>query len=171
VGGDTTPCRRVFSSPAPRWRSGPADSRRQNDHGCTQTQRPPSHNGKSLCALNQRTTAPPRVVRTLSYAKTRLVAEELVAFRYRSLLAGVLAFALSMPSGLSIWAESGSYVSDDGPWCYYNETGPTYSVACIGFSRSARGLVHFSCSYERYRLDWSTWSCVDSFGNRWGTIP
>jgi len=111
------------------------------------------------------------MVPILGQAKTHLLAEETVAFYYHVLLAGVLAFTLTMMSVLSVRAESGSYFSDDGPWCFFDEASATYSVTCIGFSHSAHGLVHFSCDYKRYHLDWSTWSCTDSFENRWGASP
>ena len=90
---------------------------------------------------------------------------------YRLLFGSMLLIAMSLSGVQAVRAESGYYVSEDGPWCHFSTDGVASAISCFGFSRAAGGLVNYSCEYRAYSVTWTTWSCADSYGNRWGNHP
>jgi hypothetical protein len=87
----------------------------------------------------------------------------------RLLLGSLLLVAISLSSVQPVRAESGHYMSDDGPWCYFRTVGAASTMICVGYSQVAGGLVLFSCDYHTNSAIWVDWTCTDNFGNRWGS--
>ena len=81
-------------------------------------------------------------------------------------MVSVLLLAISLIGAPPVRGESGYYISDDGPWCYFSSTGERLAITCSGFSRAAGGFVHYACDYRGPH--WVEWTCTDSYGNRWG---
>lgn len=78
------------------------------------------------------------------------------------------ALIVSLTAGPAVArADSGSFMTDDGPSCFYSGLGGSYTIDCSGYSRSAGRFVRYSCDYQIYGYGSASWTCRDGDGNRW----